>query len=83
LTASAALNQPVGLACLAGLVLEQSQKMKRVEMIALENARKDFLGACKVTLAVQGDRLFEHLREVRCDGFRHGRTIGRRERGCL
>jgi hypothetical protein len=53
--------------------------MQRIEMVAagFENPRVDFLGAGEIALAVQGDGLFERLREIRCDGPGHGRTIGR------
>jgi len=41
----------------------------------LENARIDFLGPRQVALLVQGDGLLQRLREIRCDGLRHGTSI--------
>src|ERR1043166_3187165 len=69
-------DQPISLASLAGLMLEQAQEMQRIEVCAarLENARINFLGLRQVALSVQGHGLRECLREVGCDGGRHGRT---------
>ena len=54
--------------------------MQRVEVIApgLENARVDFLRLREIALAMQGYRPFQRLRQVRCDGLCHSRTIERR-----
>jgi len=72
-------DQPIGLACLPGLMLKQSQQMQRIEMVApgFENARVDFFRLRKIAPVMEGDGLFERLREVRCDGLRHGQTHGR------